>query len=114
MRTQRCYFHEKRAKTDKGILQLLNMVEKSRIWKGHVTVMCALQQSKFEVKNPYPYPLKPAPVSAGTGFRGYGYGLPWNTPGLPVLFPNCAMPALTGLWFRLASVAIDNSHTSHA
>jgi len=64
------------------------MVEKSRIWKGHVTVMCALQQSKFEVKNPYPYPLKPAPVSAGTGFRGYGYGLPWNTPGLPVLFPN--------------------------
>ena len=34
-----------------------------------------------------PYPPKPVPVDAGTGFGGYGCGLPWKTPGLPVTFP---------------------------
>jgi len=27
-------------------------------------------------------------MGAGTGFCGYRYGFPWNTPGLPVTFPN--------------------------
>jgi hypothetical protein len=39
-------------------------------------------------ETPDPYPQKPAPVYTGAGFAGYGYGLAWRTPGLPVLFPT--------------------------
>ena len=35
-----------------------------------------------------PYPRKPVPVATGMGFRGYGSGLAWDTPGLPVIFPR--------------------------
>ena len=35
-----------------------------------------------------PNPRKPT----GTGFRGLGSGLAWDTPGLPVLFPSPTQP----------------------
>ena len=33
------------------------------------------------LKTRSPYPSKPVSVITGTGFDGYGYGLPWKTPG---------------------------------
>jgi hypothetical protein len=39
-------------------------------------------------KNPYPYAWVTRTLRTGTGFCGYGYGLPWDTPGLPVIIPN--------------------------
>jgi hypothetical protein len=38
--------------------------------------------------NPYPNPSKPVPMAWGTGLLGLGYGLAWETPGLPVSFPT--------------------------
>jgi hypothetical protein len=39
-------------------------------------------------KNPYPYTRVTRTLRTGTGFCGYGYGLPWDTPGLPVIIPS--------------------------
>ena len=55
MRTQRCYLHEKWAKTDKDILQLLKMVENGRIWKGPLK------------------PVKPLTPTRDTLYPGQGY-----------------------------------------
>jgi hypothetical protein len=39
-------------------------------------------------KSPYPYTWVTRTLHTGTGFCGYGYGLPWDTPGLPVIIPT--------------------------
>jgi len=36
---------------------------------------------------PLPKPVETRTLGAGAGFRGCGYGLPWNTRGLPVTIP---------------------------
>ena len=35
-------------------------------------------------------------MHVGTGFHGYGCGLPWKTPGLPVTLPTLADPGPLG------------------
>jgi len=37
---------------------------------------------------PLPEPVETYTLGAGVGFYGCGYGLPWNTPGLPVTIPK--------------------------
>jgi len=37
---------------------------------------------------PEPEPVKTRTLGAGAGFHGCGYGLPWNTRGLPVTIPK--------------------------
>ena len=37
---------------------------------------------------PAPIPGETHTVAAGVGFHGYGCGLPWKTPGLPIAFPK--------------------------
>ena len=49
--------------------------------------LTAVQLTK-SYENPYPYLQKPIPLTRGTGFVGYGCGLPWKAPGLPAPIPN--------------------------
>jgi hypothetical protein len=41
---------------------------------------------------PLPQPVKTRTLECGCGFRGYGYGSPWNTPGLPVTIAKSMFP----------------------
>ena len=40
--------------------------------------------------NSYPHTWITRTCVMGTGLLGYGYRLPWKTPGLPVLIPSCS------------------------
>ena len=92
---QRFYFHKKQAKTNKDILQILNIVENHCIRKCHVTVNV---RQYYHINRSEKPPRKPTPVNAGGGFHGYGYGLAWDTPGLPVLFPTSTQPQFDQSW----------------
>jgi hypothetical protein len=46
------------------------------------------RKTRMTRKNPYPYTWITRTLRTGTGFCGYGYGLPWDTPGLPVIIPS--------------------------
>ena len=42
-----------------------------------------------EPAKPLPQPAETRTLGAGKGFRGYGYGSAWETPGLPVTITSC-------------------------
>ena len=79
---QRFYFHKKRAKTNKDILQILNIVENQCIRKCHVTVNVRqyyhINRSEKPVthtrENPHPWMWVGVSTGTGTGWPGIPQG----------------------------------------